>query len=86
VILLPLCYHRIPGQGVQEWFAAHTSETANPDATIKIADDQKETVAEIEGHRAIAVIERSEPQFHRRTRETCKVLRGCCSSRMGHPA
>lgn len=47
-----------------------------PGAHIKIADDKAEMVAEIDGFRAIAVIERSQPHFHSKTKEVYKVLRG----------
>jgi mannose-6-phosphate isomerase-like protein (cupin superfamily) len=47
-----------------------------PDARIKVVDDQAEMVAEFDGRRAIAVIERSQPHFHRRIKETYTVLRG----------
>jgi mannose-6-phosphate isomerase-like protein (cupin superfamily) len=48
----------------------------HPGAHIKIADDKREMVAEFDGHRAIAVIERSEPHFHSKTTEIYKVFRG----------
>lgn len=54
-----------------------------PGAQIKVADDLGEMVAEFDGYRAIAVIDRSQPHFHSKTREVYKVLRGtlhvaCC--------
>ena len=48
----------------------------HPRANVKIADHKAEMVAEIDGHRAIAVIERSEPHFHSKTTEIYKVFRG----------
>ena len=47
-----------------------------PGARVKIVDDKAEMVAEFDGYRAIAVIERSQPHFHRKTKETYKVFRG----------
>jgi mannose-6-phosphate isomerase-like protein (cupin superfamily) len=46
-----------------------------PSSQIKVAPDQREIVAEITGERAIAIIERSEPHFHRKITETYRVLR-----------
>jgi mannose-6-phosphate isomerase-like protein (cupin superfamily) len=49
---------------------------AYPGSQIKVAPDQREMVAEITGGRAIAIIERSQPHFHREITETYRVLRG----------
>jgi mannose-6-phosphate isomerase-like protein (cupin superfamily) len=49
---------------------------AYPGSQIKVAPDQREMVAEIAGVHAIAIIERSEPHFHREITETYRVLRG----------
>src|SRR5690242_8858226 len=47
-----------------------------PGANIKVTDDRAEMVAEIEPGRAVAVIERSLPHFHRKMIEVYRVLRG----------
>ncbi len=47
-----------------------------PGANIKIAPDDAEMVAEIDGKHAVAVIERSVPHFHARTREWYRGLKG----------
>jgi mannose-6-phosphate isomerase-like protein (cupin superfamily) len=47
-----------------------------PGARVKVVDDRKEMVAEFDGYRAIAVVEHSQPHFHRKTKEVYKVLRG----------
>lgn len=47
-----------------------------PCSQIKLAPDQRKMVAETTGGRAIAIIERSEPHFHREITETYRVLRG----------
>jgi mannose-6-phosphate isomerase-like protein (cupin superfamily) len=47
-----------------------------PGAAIKVAPDRAEMVAEIEPRRAVAVIERSQPHFHRKMTEVYRVLRG----------
>ena len=47
-----------------------------PGAQIKVAPDRAEMVAEIEPKRAVAVIERSQPHFHRKMTEVYRVLRG----------
>jgi mannose-6-phosphate isomerase-like protein (cupin superfamily) len=49
---------------------------AYPGSQIKVAPDQREMVAEITGGPAIAIIERSQPHFHREITETYRVLRG----------
>ena len=49
---------------------------AYPGSQIKVAADQREMVAEITAERAIAIIEWSEPHFHREITETYRVLRG----------
>jgi mannose-6-phosphate isomerase-like protein (cupin superfamily) len=49
---------------------------AYPGSQIKVAPDQREMVAKITGERAIAIIERSEPHFHKEITETHRVLRG----------
>ncbi len=49
---------------------------AYPGSQINLAPDQREMVAEITGGRAIAIIERSQPHFHREITETYRVLRG----------
>jgi mannose-6-phosphate isomerase-like protein (cupin superfamily) len=61
-----------------EQLSEYTAELLRdyPGARVKIADDKAEMVAEFDGLRAIAVIERSQPHFHRRIKETYKVLRG----------
>src|SRR5262245_52222487 len=48
----------------------------HPTARIKVAADKAEMVAELDGHRAVAVIERSEPHFHAKTKEVYRVFRG----------
>ena len=45
-----------------------------PGAAIKVAPDQAEIVAEIDPKRAVAVIERSQPHFHRKM--TIPMARG----------
>jgi len=47
-----------------------------PGARVKVMKDRAEIVAEIEPKRAVAVIERSLPHFHRRMTEVYKGLRG----------
>ena len=47
-----------------------------PGANIKVVPDRAEMVAEIESGRAVAVIERSVPHFHRRMTETYRGLQG----------
>ncbi len=47
-----------------------------PGSLIKVAPDQREMVAELNGERAIAIIERSQPHFHAEITETYRVLRG----------
>ena len=47
-----------------------------PGCRVKISDDKREMVAEISDDFAVAVIDRSQPHFHLRTRETYRVLRG----------
>ncbi len=47
-----------------------------PGANIKIALDEAEMVAEIDGKHAVAVIERSVPHFHSRTTEWYRGLKG----------
>lgn len=49
---------------------------AYPGSRVKVADDQREMVAEIRPEFAVAVIERSLPHFHLKTREVYRVLRG----------
>lgn len=49
---------------------------AYPGSRVKVADDQREMVAEIRPEFAVAVIERSLPHFHLKTREVYQVLRG----------
>jgi len=49
---------------------------AYPGCHVKIADDSCEIVAEVSDGFAIAVIDRSQPHFHLRMRETYRVLRG----------
>ena len=48
---------------------------AYPGFQIKVAPDQREMLAEVTGESAIAIIERSEPHFHREITETYRVLR-----------
>ena len=43
---------------------------------MKVADDQREMVAEISDDFAVAVIERSQPHFHLKRTEVYRVLRG----------
>ena len=47
-----------------------------PGAHIKVAPDRAEMVAEIEPGRAVAVIERSVPHFHKTMTEVYRGLRG----------
>ena len=47
-----------------------------PGARVKVAPDRAEMVAEIEPGRAVAVIERSVPHFHKRMTEVYRGLRG----------
>ncbi len=47
-----------------------------PGCEVKVAEDGREMVAEISAEFAIAVIDRSTPHFHLKTRETYRVLRG----------
>jgi mannose-6-phosphate isomerase-like protein (cupin superfamily) len=47
-----------------------------PGCRVKISDDKREMVAEITEDFAVAVVDRSQPHFHLRTRETYRVLRG----------
>jgi mannose-6-phosphate isomerase-like protein (cupin superfamily) len=47
-----------------------------PGCRIKISDDKRELVAEITDDFAIAVIDKSQPHFHLKTRETYRVLKG----------
>jgi mannose-6-phosphate isomerase-like protein (cupin superfamily) len=47
-----------------------------PGATIKVAPDRLEIVAEIEPKRAVAVIARSQPHFHAELTEVYRILRG----------
>jgi mannose-6-phosphate isomerase-like protein (cupin superfamily) len=47
-----------------------------PGAHIKVADDLGEMVADIDGHRAVAVVERSQPHFHSKTKEIYRIVRG----------
>jgi len=55
-----------------------------PGCSVKVADDNREMVAEISDGFAVAVIERSLPHFHRKTREVYRVLRGTlCVARAG---
>ncbi|MBZ5687375.1 MAG: cupin domain-containing protein [Acidobacteriia bacterium] len=49
---------------------------AYPGRQIKVAEDKGEMVAEISNGFAVAVIERSLPHFHLKTREVYRVLRG----------
>ena len=49
---------------------------AYPGCRVKIADDSREMVAEVSDGFAVAVIDRSQPHFHLRMRETYRVLRG----------
>jgi len=47
-----------------------------PGCRVKISEDRCEMVAEICDDFAIAVIDKSQPHFHLKTRETYRVLRG----------
>jgi mannose-6-phosphate isomerase-like protein (cupin superfamily) len=47
-----------------------------PGAHIVVTDDRAEIIAEIAPGRAVAVIERSLPHFHRKMKEVYRVLRG----------
>ena len=47
-----------------------------PGCQAKLAEDKKEIVAEISDGFAVAVIERSLPHFHVKTREINSVMRG----------
>jgi mannose-6-phosphate isomerase-like protein (cupin superfamily) len=47
-----------------------------PGANIKVMPDRAEMVAEIEPGRAVAVIERSQPHFHRKMTEVYRGLKG----------
>jgi mannose-6-phosphate isomerase-like protein (cupin superfamily) len=47
-----------------------------PGCRVKISDDGREMVAEISDKFAVAVIDRSQPHFHLKTRETYRILRG----------
>jgi mannose-6-phosphate isomerase-like protein (cupin superfamily) len=47
-----------------------------PGCRVKVAEDNKEMVAEVSDSFAVAVIERSVEHFHLKTREAYKVLRG----------
>src|SRR5262249_6685945 len=49
---------------------------AYPGCHVKVAEDNREMVAEISDELAVAVIERSLPHFHRETREVYRVVRG----------
>jgi len=49
---------------------------AYPGSQIKVAPDQLEMVAVITGELAIAIIERSQPHFHREVIEIYRVLPG----------
>lgn len=62
-------------------------QSAYADCHVKVADDQREMVAEISDGFAVAVIERSQPHFHLRMTEVYRVLRGMlylACSREGH--
>lgn len=50
--------------------------SAYPGCRVKVAEDQREMVAEITGEFAIAVIDRSQPHFHAKMTEEYRVLRG----------
>jgi mannose-6-phosphate isomerase-like protein (cupin superfamily) len=57
---------------------------AYPGCSVKVAEDEREMVAEIRPEFAVAVIERSLPHFHLKTREVYRVLRGAlCVARAG---
>ena len=47
-----------------------------PESHVKVADDNREMVAEITGEFAVAVIDRSQAHFHLKTKEVYEVLRG----------
>jgi len=47
-----------------------------PGANINVSPDRAELVAEIEPGRAVAVIERSQPHFHRKMTEVYRGLKG----------
>jgi mannose-6-phosphate isomerase-like protein (cupin superfamily) len=47
-----------------------------PGCHLKTAPDQCELVAEISPELAVAIIERSQPHFHRATTEVYRVLKG----------
>ncbi len=47
-----------------------------PGARIKVAPGGAEIIAELDPRRAVAVIERTAPHFHRRTTESYRALRG----------
>lgn len=47
-----------------------------PGCRVKAAEDKQELVAEIRDRFAVAVIERSRPHFHLRTREIYRALKG----------
>jgi len=62
-------------------------ERSYPGSRVTISDDGREIVAEVSSGIAVAVIDRSEPHFHLKMRETYRVLRGtlfvACAG-MGH--
>lgn len=47
-----------------------------PGCSVKVSKDKREMVAEIRDGFAVAIIERSLPHFHHKTREVYRVLRG----------
>ncbi len=47
-----------------------------PDATIVVAENRTEVIAELERGRAVAVIEASQPHFHAEMTETYRSLKG----------
>jgi len=49
---------------------------AYPGCHVKVAEDQREMVAEISDGFAVAVIDRSQPHFHAKMTEIYRVLRG----------
>jgi len=49
---------------------------AYPESRVKVSEDKREMVAEISDSFAVAVIERSLPHFHLKSREVYRVLRG----------
>jgi mannose-6-phosphate isomerase-like protein (cupin superfamily) len=51
-------------------------EELYPGSHVKVADDNKEMVAEKSGEFAVAVIEKSQAHFHLKTQETYRVLHG----------